>query len=133
MCWFVGAAVAHRSLWCHSVHPAWSGHEYGRATGALSPHCHHQQDRTARYTHTTAAQMLYTLLTNAVDFNFLCLGALEMGQEVNSAALMELQGHIGRFQVKYRKKSIWKLIFKRRKEWLCDYKWLNARYQTNRS
>lgn len=25
-------------------------------------------------------------------------GALEMGQEVNSAALMELQGHIGRFQ-----------------------------------
>lgn len=28
-----------------------------------------------------------------------------MGQEFNSAALMELQGHIGRFQVKYKKKK----------------------------
>lgn len=33
-----------------------------------------------------------------------------MGQEFNSAALMELQGHIGRFQVKYLKKKIKQLL-----------------------
>lgn len=26
-------------------------------------------------------------------------GALDLGQEVNSAAILEFQGHVGRFQV----------------------------------
>ncbi len=51
-------------------------------------------------------------MTNAVDLNLLSSGALEMGQEINSAALMELPGHIGRFQVNI-EKSIQKLILKR--------------------
>lgn len=30
-------------------------------------------------------------------------GALDLGQEVNSAAILEFQGHIGRFQVQTNK------------------------------
>lgn len=34
-------------------------------------------------------------------FTLLCVsGALEMGGEVNNAALLEFQGHINRFQVR---------------------------------
>ncbi|KAI4886720.1 hypothetical protein NFI96_014775 [Prochilodus magdalenae] len=38
------------------------------------------------------------LCEHAVRPVFLMLGALDLGQEINSAALLEFQGHIGRFQ-----------------------------------
>lgn len=51
---FIGAPVAHCSLWCHSVNSAWSRYEHGCPTGTLSPHCHHQQDCTTRCCNTSA-------------------------------------------------------------------------------
>lgn len=100
--------MADRPCRHHPGAAALSGAQYGSAAGTLPAHRHHQQDCPARYIYSHTRDSHTTSWgtpgfgTNVILWcrfcDCVCVGALE-GQDVNSAALPEFQGHISRFQV----------------------------------